>query len=58
MNSNIPISCISKHNIEALLKYANKAPLGDFVEIGVYKGGSAWHLNNNRSNGGLLRWQK
>jgi len=52
MNSNIPISCISKHNIETLLKYANKAPSGDFVEIGVYKGGSAWHLNNICENQG------
>src|SRR5262245_42377760 len=30
--------------MESLLYYASRAPEGAIVEIGVYQGGSAWHL--------------
>jgi len=41
----IPDSLIDPPGIERLLRAANEAPEGNFVEVGVYKGGSAWHLN-------------
>lgn len=39
-----PYSCLNKDSIDSLLYYASRAPDGAIVEIGVYKGGSAWHL--------------
>lgn len=30
--------------IQSLMYYASRAPYGAIVEVGVYKGGTAWHL--------------
>src|SRR5690349_978191 len=40
-----PLSLVSPENIEWLCKLAKSSPeSGCFVEVGVYKGGAAWHL--------------
>lgn len=39
-----PYSCLSRESLHSLMHYASRAPLGPMVEVGVYKGGSAWHL--------------
>jgi O-methyltransferase len=40
-----PLSCVDPVNIERLLEEARSVPaLGCFVEFGVYKGGTAFHL--------------
>lgn len=39
-----PYTCLSPESIQSLLHYASRAPEGAFAEIGVYRGGSAWHL--------------
>lgn len=41
---NAPYSCLAPESLASLLHYASRAPAGAIVEIGVYKGGSAWHL--------------
>lgn len=41
---NSPPSLIGGELIEDMLTAARETPLGPFVEVGVYKGGSAWHL--------------
>jgi O-methyltransferase len=38
-------SVIGQGAIDAMLEVARETPAGDFVEVGVYKGGSAWHLS-------------
>lgn len=40
----VPQSCLAREAIDSLLYYASRAPLGAIVEVGVYRGGSAWHL--------------
>lgn len=40
----IPPSLVGPHVIECLIETASHSPAGCFVEIGVYKGGTAWHL--------------
>lgn len=37
---------LSNQALTQLIKLAKQTPTGAFVEIGVYKGGSAWHLSN------------
>lgn len=39
-----PDSIIADDNIGYMLELAEIMPPGPFVEVGVYKGGSAWHL--------------
>ena len=39
-----PDSLITEHGIESMLSVARECPKGCFVEFGVYKGGSAYHL--------------
>lgn len=39
-----PYSAIPAAAIDSLMYYASRAPEGAIVEIGVYRGGSAWHL--------------
>lgn len=38
------LSLLSQRTIQTLLELAMATPPGCFVEFGVYKGGSAWHL--------------
>lgn len=40
-----PMSLIDEPGIQKLIKVAQGVPAGDFVEIGVFKGGSAWYLD-------------
>lgn len=40
-----PKSRIEHEQLLALSALAETAPPGDFVEVGVYRGGSAWYLN-------------
>ena len=40
-----PKSAVEDGGIKALVKTAKDAPPGDIVEIGVYRGGSAWYLD-------------
>lgn len=37
-------TCLAPQSIQSLLHYASRAPAGAVVEVGVYRGGSAWHL--------------
>lgn len=39
-----PPSCVGPDVLEAMTNLAITTPKGCFVEVGVYKGGSAWHL--------------
>ncbi len=39
-----PESIVGPHVIECLIETASGTPQGCFVEVGVYKGGTAWHL--------------
>jgi len=39
-----PTSLIRDEALMALVAAADQAPAGDFVEVGVYQGGSAWWL--------------
>ena len=39
-----PFSHVAPAFIDELVTAARHAPEGDFVEVGVYRGGSAWHL--------------
>lgn len=39
-----PYSVMAPDAIGSLMYYASRAPAGAIVEIGVYRGGSAWHL--------------
>lgn len=39
-----PHSLVGQELIEALTKEARVCPPGAFAELGVYKGGTAWHL--------------
>jgi O-methyltransferase len=41
---NAPVSLVGASVIDELVKTAKKTPAGCFVEVGVYKGGTAWHL--------------
>lgn len=41
---NAPYSVMAPAAIDSLLYYASRAPAGAVAEIGVYRGGSAWHL--------------
>jgi O-methyltransferase len=41
---NAPESAVGQYIIEELVKTASQCPSGCFVEVGVYKGGTAWHL--------------
>lgn len=40
-----PDSRVAYDQLIALAAVASTAPPGAFVEVGVYRGGSAWHLN-------------
>jgi predicted O-methyltransferase YrrM len=37
-------SAVPHYIIESLVRLASKAPEGNIVEVGVYQGGTAWHL--------------
>ena len=39
-----PSSCLDDFRVGLLRRLAQEAPAGHFVEVGVYRGGSAWHL--------------
>jgi len=39
-----PASIVGESIIEGLIDLARKTPAGCFVEVGVYKGGTGWHL--------------
>lgn len=39
-----PESCIHQGGLEQTAALARETPLGAFAEVGVYKGGCAWHL--------------
>lgn len=39
-----PYSVMAPEAIDSMMYYASRAPAGAIVEIGVYRGGSAWHL--------------
>jgi hypothetical protein len=39
-----PFSLLGDESIASILEIASGCPNGCFVEVGVYKGGSAWHL--------------
>lgn len=39
-----PFTLIGQDKCESLVRIARECPSGCFVEIGVYQGGSAWHL--------------
>lgn len=39
-----PQSLVGPHVIDAMLELAHKVPDGCFVEVGVYKGSTAWYL--------------
>lgn len=39
-----PPSCVDPENIAYMIGLAKDAPEGCFVEFGVFKGGTAWHL--------------
>lgn len=41
---NAPYTVLSPPAVSSLMYYASRAPAGAIVEIGVYRGGSAWHL--------------
>ena len=38
-------SLVQLDNIEAMVEMAKSTPHGSFVEVGVYQGGTAWHLS-------------
>lgn len=40
-----PVSLVGPETLAELLSIARQTPVGCFVEVGVYQGGSAWHLN-------------
>jgi hypothetical protein len=40
-----PPSLVSPQNIANLIEVASHCPPGALVEVGVYKGGTAWHLD-------------
>lgn len=40
-----PFSLVAKSHINNLLSLAAATPPGCFVEVGVYKGGTGWHLD-------------
>lgn len=42
---NVPVSLVGLHVIDELVKTARNTPQGCFIEVGVYKGGTAWHLS-------------
>ena len=44
MTSELPESLISNKDIRTMCRYASQTPDGDFVEVGVYRGGSAYRL--------------
>jgi hypothetical protein len=39
-----PLTLLGPDTLQLLLTRATTAPLGAFLEVGVYRGGSAWHL--------------
>ena len=39
-----PYSVLAPAALASLMHYASRAPAGAIVEVGVYQGGSAWHL--------------
>ena len=40
-----PPTLLGPDTLNTLLGYATRSPPGDFVEVGVYRGGVAWHLS-------------
>jgi hypothetical protein len=42
--TSIPVSLLRPEMVEEMCQYAQATPAGCFVELGVYQGGSAWHL--------------
>jgi hypothetical protein len=45
MHTHPPHSLVSPEAIKSMLYYAMRAPAGAIVEIGVYRGGTAWYLS-------------
>ena len=44
MNPDQPLSLIHPAQLAEIARLAREAPPGPLVEVGVYRGGSAWHL--------------
>ena len=40
-----PKTLVCENTIAEMLSYARTVPAGCFVEVGVYQGGTAWHLS-------------
>ena len=51
-----PPSLVGPETLRAMLTLARQAPPGPFVEVGVYKGGSAWHLGELAAEQGRELW--
>lgn len=51
-----PLSLVGPQCIEALLNSARSTPPGAFLEVGVYKGGTAWHLAHLAEEQGRELW--
>lgn len=51
-----PLSLLGPETLNALVALARQAPPGPFVEVGVYKGGSAWHLGQLALEQGRELW--
>lgn len=51
-----PPSLVGPGTLEAMLTLARQAPPGPFLEVGVYKGGSAWHLGQLALEQGRELW--
>jgi hypothetical protein len=45
MTDKPPFSLVGQPTIDLMLSVAGNTPYGCFVEVGVYKGGTAWHLD-------------
>lgn len=44
MSGEAPHCLVAPETIAAMLKRAEATPFGTFIEVGVYHGGTAWHL--------------
>lgn len=51
-----PACLVSEDALNELAQAAWRAPAGDFVEVGVYKGGSAWVLGGVARERGRALW--
>lgn len=51
-----PFSLVAQSTIAAMISMAADTPAGCFVEVGVYKGGTAWHLDRLAMNQGRMSY--